>query len=259
MSRKRQARNEDFARYAKGMSSVQASGTVPMHVPGLTTAVSPIESVGPGQDAETNLDVIVQRAFAQLEGWHLGIAVQCLEIPHGAFGSLCIAISYFETLWQLRTGKSSSSNGERAFREGMVNVFPELATATTIPILTAFAKTLWHNLRNALYHCSLARSTLRIGVFEWMVLHLRHGTPVLAITRDGNVIVGADDIQARFPDAQQYSWTTQPFVALDPHTLVPWLHAHLLRFKETIERAPVSQRQQFVEAYNRLIYSVLYD
>jgi len=69
-------------------------------------------------------------------------------IRHSGFAVLQICLSYFETIGYY-TGTSSGS--EAAFRKGVLQVFPDLATANQ-DLVEAFTKTLYKDARCGLYH-----------------------------------------------------------------------------------------------------------
>lgn len=254
---KRQRDEEEAARdawraAASGMRAVTASGTMSPPTTGRVTALSPRHSTDRRGTASNDPEMTIDRAFAQFEGWHLGIAAQCLRIEHGAFGALCIAFSYFETIWQLDQGESSKGKSAKAFCEGLVMVFPALASCAEEEV-GHLAAALYGGFRNSFFHNMIAGHNASISVYPWLLLFLRDGVPILALSGDGALHTAADLPDAYAADARAYAGTTGDFVCLDPHQFIPALVAHLHAFREEVESSGDDRMERFLRGYQGLL------
>ncbi|MCC6618800.1 MAG: hypothetical protein IT341_07140 [Chloroflexi bacterium] len=231
------------------MQSIAVSGTMsPPPATGRVTAMSPRHSTDREGTASTNPDMTIDRAFAQFEGWHLGIATKCLDIPHGAFGALCIAFSYFETVWQLTRGESSKGRSSEAFREGLLLVFPAL-DACSESDLKSLSEALYGGFRNSFFHNMIVGHSVAIAVYPWLLLMLRDGTPVLALSNDG-AMFGTSELPDEYGvDARRYAGTQGDFICLNPHTFIPALVSHLGQFRTEIETGTDDGKDRFLRGY----------
>jgi hypothetical protein len=134
----------------------------------------------------------------RVRGFQLNVAESMLKgalIEWAGFTSLAVVFSYFEAYEQHRSGVPSKSDSGKAFRRGVLDVFP------TIGANDNQIDTLWARLRCGLYH---------------------NGVP------HGYVVIGPD-----YQDALKYSATDDTWY-INPEKVIGTLKEHHDRYVATL-------------------------
>jgi hypothetical protein len=88
-------------------------------------------------------------------GWQLSIALSCYhKVPHGGFGALYIALSYFELIARYREGSVDDQAAGRRFRTGFSD-FARHIGITADPDYSIIESLLYKGARNGLYHIGM--------------------------------------------------------------------------------------------------------
>jgi len=170
----------------------------------------------------------------QTLGWQLAPADACINgvrrlglldggpegIRHSGYAVLAIVFSYFEMIGKLRAGFAKAGKSEYYFREGLLNVFPDLEAAGP-EVQEDIVKILYRSGRCGLYHVG------KVG--------------------------GGMPISGGWPCALQYDYRYRK-VCINPHRLVPKLVDHLdLYVRELKDPGKEQLRGNFERAYGWMI------
>jgi len=158
----------------------------------------------------------------QVLGWQLDIADTCIngeleEMGHSGWAVLAIAFTYFEMIGKTKDGYSGDSRSRRYFDQGVLDVFPELASRPErVDVLTI----LYKHIRCGFYHAG--------------VVHCR-------VT-----------ISSRFPHALDFV-PQERRVLINPHLLIPVIKRHFVEYINCL-RNPQEQRlrDNFEKRFNYL-------
>jgi len=250
--------------FPHGMTAAVASGVVggQEFASLIPTALSPNFSSPPLSESSMGLDDKIVVMIDRLHGWQLRIAEQCLiQIPHGAFASLSIAFSYFETISQLCAGATSGGQSKEAFYDGIRIVFPELSPATKSsadqPPLnpdSVLVEELYNGFRNGLYHQSMTRRKTKIAEwYPWMIGLVLDRQLCLAISPDRAVFRRENMPNAYAFAAEAYSAYVGPLIVLNPYHFIPALLCHLATFEaELLDASNDAIRTCFEQAYDAM-------
>ena len=157
-------------------------------------------------------------------GWQLDIADACINgglpcMKHSGFAVLFIVFSYFETIANMKHGVTKNTDPSRFFKEGVLDVFPELNRQPYVESKEDILTILYRSARCGFYHSSMARQRISIcGEYE-----------VLEYDR------------------------IDKYVKINPHKLIPRLKNHFLRYVlELLDPQNVELRRNFETTFEYL-------
>jgi hypothetical protein len=172
--------------------------------------------------------------YERIWGWQLHIADLCLNggkdhaskmdlpsIPHSAFATMQIMLSYFEMIAKYEDGfvPANPKQGQSAkyFKEGVKSVFPSLTNQNQLEV-DSFLETLYEKARCGLYHMSQ--------------------------TEAGIVLTGGQQEILRFDPVKKE-------LVINPHRLPAVLKTHLDDYrKRLLDASNSSVRQKFEARFN---------
>lgn len=140
----------------------------------------------------------------QVLGWQLGIAndiinVNADENRHAGFAVLSILVSYFERIGKYIDGYTQTNRSEYYFNHGLIDVFPELDGAGWAK------KILYSDVRCGMYHEAVIGGQI--------ILTRQFNQPITIVNQ------------------------TQPYIAIDPHTLTTALIEHFKNYIHKLRTA----------------------
>lgn len=105
--------------------------------------------------AEEKIDFFEDRT----RGWYLNWAKKLRKKQHAGFAVLQILFSYFEAIMEYKTGTSSAGKSEKYFKDGFLEVFPEVMNRENYLL---YIGNLYHNGRCGIYHSGATRAGVLI-------------------------------------------------------------------------------------------------